>query len=45
MAEGGKQFDSSMPAFKATLARDEIWKVVSYMRAGFPNLATLVQTK
>lgn len=36
ISEGGKQFDTDMPAFKNTLTKDEIWKIVTYMRAGFP---------
>ena len=36
IADGGKQFDSEMPAFKDRLSRDEIWRIVTYMRAGFP---------
>jgi mono/diheme cytochrome c family protein len=37
IAEGGKQFDTEMPAFKDTLAREDIWKIITYMRAGFPG--------
>ena len=37
IAEGGKQFDTEMPAFKDTLAREDIWKIIAYMRAGFPG--------
>ena len=37
IAEGGKQFDTEMPAFKDTLAREDIWKIIAYMRAGFPR--------
>ena len=37
IAEGGKQFGTNMPAFKGTLSRREIWEIVSYMRAGFPE--------
>ncbi len=37
IADGGKQFESEMPAFKDKLSRDEIWKIVAYMRAGFPD--------
>jgi mono/diheme cytochrome c family protein len=37
ISEGGAQFDSKMPAFKGTLADDDIWRVVAYMRAGFPK--------
>ena len=35
ISEGGKQFDTDMPAFKDKLSRDEIWKVIAFMRAGF----------
>jgi mono/diheme cytochrome c family protein len=37
IAEGGKQFDTEMPAFKDALAREDIWKIIAYMRAGFPG--------
>lgn len=37
IAEGGKQFDTEMPAFKGALAREDIWKIIAYMRAGFPG--------
>ena len=36
ISEGGRQFDTEMPAFKGTLSREEIWKVIAFMRAGFP---------
>ena len=36
IAEGGKQFDTEMPAFKDVLGREDIWKIIAYMRAGFP---------
>lgn len=36
ISEGGEQFDTEMPAFKDTLSQDDIWRVVAYMRAGFP---------
>lgn len=35
VAEGGKQFQTDMPPFKDKLARDDIWKIISFMRAGF----------
>lgn len=38
ISEGGAEFKTSMPAFKGTLTRDQIWKVIAYMRAGFPNM-------
>lgn len=37
IADGGAQFDSDMPAFKDKLAREDIWRIVAYMRAGFPG--------
>jgi mono/diheme cytochrome c family protein len=37
ISEGGKQFDTEMPAFKDALTREEIWKIIAYMRAGFPG--------
>jgi mono/diheme cytochrome c family protein len=38
VSEGGKPFGTAMPAFKDTLKRDDIWKVIAYMRAGFPEV-------
>lgn len=35
ISEGGKAFGTEMPAFKDTLTKDQIWKIVTYMRAGF----------
>ncbi len=37
IADGGKQFDSEMPAFNDKLSRDDIWRIIAYMRAGFPD--------
>lgn len=37
ISEGGKAFGTAMPSFKENLSRDEIWDVISYMRAGFPR--------
>ena len=37
IAEGGAEFGSSMPAYRAFLTQREIWKIVAYMRAGFPG--------
>lgn len=37
IADGGKQFDTEMPGFRDTLARDDIWRIIAYMRAGFPG--------
>ena len=36
IAEGGDQFGTSMPAFKDRLLENDIWRIVGYMRAGFP---------
>lgn len=36
ISEGGRAFGTDMPGFLGTLTRDDIWKVVIYMRAGFP---------
>lgn len=36
ISDGGAAFGTAMPAFKDVLAKDEIWKIVTYMRAGFP---------
>lgn len=38
IAEGGKQFGTSMPAFKDRLSRQQIFQIVAYLRAGFPAL-------
>jgi len=37
ISEGGKDFGTAMPAFRDTLSRDDIWRIVAYMRAGFPD--------
>lgn len=37
ISEGGKQFKTAMPAFKDTLTQDQIWKIILYMRSGFPT--------
>ena len=37
VAEGGAEFGSDMPAFRDTLTDRQIWQVVAYMRAGFPQ--------
>ena len=36
ISDGGQAFGTGMPAFKGTPARVEIWKVITYKRAGFP---------
>jgi len=37
VSEGGTEFETNMPAFKDELAADEIWKIIAFMRAGFPE--------
>lgn len=36
IADGGRDFGTGMPAFRRLLSRDQIWKIVLFMRAGFP---------
>ena len=36
ISEGGEPFQTDMPAFKDELSREQIWQIISYMRAGFP---------
>jgi len=38
ISEGGKQFGTAMPAFKNQLSQEQIWQIVAYLRAGFPDL-------
>lgn len=40
ISAGGKQFNSEMPAFEDKLAKEDIWRVIAYMRAGFPGHGT-----
>jgi mono/diheme cytochrome c family protein len=37
IAEGGKSFNSEMPAFKRSLSERDIWSVTAYLRAGIPR--------
>jgi mono/diheme cytochrome c family protein len=37
ISEGGRPLGSGMPAFKQTLSRNDIWAVISYIRAGLPK--------
>ena len=39
ISEGGEEFQTDMPAFKGKLTRAQIWQIVAYMRAGFPEPA------
>jgi mono/diheme cytochrome c family protein len=36
ISDGGERFGTEMPAFKDALSEDQIWRIVTYMRAGFP---------
>ena len=36
IAEGGGAFETEMPAFKDVLEIEQIWQIITYMRAGFP---------
>lgn len=36
--EGGAEFGTAMPAYKDILTQREAWKLILYMRAGFPKL-------
>lgn len=37
ISDGGKEFGTDMPAFKDQLSQDQIWRVIAFMRAGFPS--------
>ncbi|HSS65501.1 MAG TPA: c-type cytochrome [Gammaproteobacteria bacterium] len=37
ISDGGALFGSDMPAFKDRLSIAEIWKIIAFMRAGFPR--------
>ena len=37
IAEGGRQFESDMPAFKDRLSKKDMWAVIAYVRAGLPR--------
>jgi mono/diheme cytochrome c family protein len=38
ISEGGEPFGTAMPAFKDTLSTEQIWQIITYMRAGFPPI-------
>jgi len=38
ISEGGRKFDTAMPAFKDVLTQDQIWRIVAYLRAGLPAI-------
>lgn len=37
IAEGGEQFGSEMPGFKDRLTDKDIWSIIAYIRAGYPQ--------
>jgi mono/diheme cytochrome c family protein len=37
ISEGGRAFESEMPAFKGKLPKNDIWSVIAYIRAGLPR--------
>jgi mono/diheme cytochrome c family protein len=37
VSEGGEVLGTDMPAFKDVLTPEEIWQVIAFMRAGFPE--------
>ncbi len=39
ISEGGARFETDMPAHKDKLLADDIWKIIAFMRAGFPEEA------
>lgn len=38
ISEGGKAFGTAMPAFKTALTQKQIWQIIAYLRAGFPEI-------
>lgn len=40
ISDGGERFNTDMPAFRDVLSEDDIWKIIAFMRAGFPPAAT-----
>jgi mono/diheme cytochrome c family protein len=39
ISEGGTEFGTGMPAFKEVLSREQIWKTITFLRAGLPPIA------
>nr|MDJ0958976.1 cytochrome c [Arenicellales bacterium] len=37
IAEGGVDLKTDMPAFKDKLSQEDIWRIIAFMRAGFPD--------
>jgi mono/diheme cytochrome c family protein len=38
ISDGGEPFGTNMPAFKEALTEEQIWQIITYMRAGFPAI-------
>jgi mono/diheme cytochrome c family protein len=38
ISDGGTSFGTKMPAFKDALTEEQIWQIITYMRAGFPAM-------
>jgi mono/diheme cytochrome c family protein len=38
ISDGGAPFGTKMPAFKHALDEEQIWQIITYMRAGFPAM-------
>lgn len=36
--EGGQAFGTAMPAWGASLSEEQIWQIILYLRAGFPEI-------
>jgi mono/diheme cytochrome c family protein len=36
ISEGGAPFGTQMPVFKDRLSEEQIWRIITFMRAGFP---------
>ncbi|TDR78887.1 cbb3-type cytochrome c oxidase subunit III [Photobacterium lutimaris] len=39
ISDGGQAFGTDMPAYKDQLSRESMWKIITFMRAGFPSEA------
>ena len=37
ISDGGERIGTDMPAFRDVLSENEIWKIIAFMRAGFPQ--------
>jgi mono/diheme cytochrome c family protein len=44
ISEGGAQFGSDMPAYKGVLREDQIWEMITYMRAAFEGREASLQS-